>query len=96
MGISARQLEKFRQLSIESNPSGKKMVDNFRPVKPLNGRIVSDVETIDVSTGKFLSKWGVKSNEISDKKICEPNASPNMPVLSLVSVVIFSLSSKLL
>ena len=78
MGISARQLEKFRQLSKETNPSGKKMVNNFRPVMPLKGRIVSDVETIDVEKAK-----------------CSGSA-PNMPVLTMVSVVVFSLFSKLL
>ena len=79
MGISARQLEKFRQLSIETNPSGKKMVNNFRPVMPLKGRIVSDVETIDVEKAK-----------------CSGGSAPNMPVLTMVSVVVFSLFSKLL
>ena len=90
MGISARQLEKFRQLSEDTNSSGKKIVNNFRPVMPLNGRIVSDVETIDVSTDRFL-KEKAKSNEI-----CQHSGSPNMPVLTMVSVVIFSLFSKLL
>ena len=89
MGISARQLEKFRQLSKDTNSSGKKIVNNFRPVLPLNGRIVSDVETIDVSTDRFL-KEKAKSNEICS------SGSPNMPVLTMVSVVIFSLFSKLL
>ena len=88
VGISARQLEKFRQLSKEN--SGKKIVNNFRPVMPLNGRIVSDVETIDVSTDRFL-KEKAKSNEI-----CQHSGSPNMPVLTMVSVVMFSLFSKLL
>lgn len=50
IGISKRQMDKFRQL--QENETGKKMVDNFRPVQPLFTRQVLDVET---SSKKFKS-----------------------------------------
>jgi len=52
VGISSRQLEKFRELYTGKKGSNKNMVDNFRPVQNLNDRIILDIDT---SQKKFSS-----------------------------------------
>jgi carbonic anhydrase len=43
--ISGRQMLRFRKLLKGEEESAIRLVDNFRPVQPLNGRLVRDVET---------------------------------------------------
>lgn len=45
VGISSRQMSKFRSLLEGVAGSQKRMVDNFRPVQPLNSRTIYDVDT---------------------------------------------------
>ena len=42
LGISERQLEKFR--ALEENDQHEKLVNNMRPPQPLNGRKVYEIQ----------------------------------------------------
>jgi len=53
IGISEAQMAKFRE-NVKMNESGKKLVDNYRVVQPLNGRKVQFVSTVESSAISHL------------------------------------------
>jgi len=57
IGISASQMAKFRQNVKIDNDSGKKLVDNYRKVQPLNGREVRSVATVESSAIHHVIAW---------------------------------------
>jgi len=56
IGISASQMAKFRQ-NVKIDESGKKLVDNYRKVQPLNGRVVKSVSTVESSAIHHVIAW---------------------------------------
>ena len=50
-------MAKFRQNVKIDNDSGKKLVDNYRKVQPLNGREVRSVATVESSAIHHVIAW---------------------------------------